>query len=314
MGGANAQRDRGEVWRLTGAQHGVIARWQLLQLGMNARAIEHRIAHARLLRVFPGVYAVGRRGLGDEGWWMAAVLSCGPKAALSHQSGGALWEMLRSPAVGSAPLPIHVSVPAPLAPRTAGIVVHRRIDLEPELRWHRGIPVTSPTLTLVDLASCLSASELERAIGEADKRDLIDPEALRKALLLMPRRPGRNRLLRLLDRRTFTFTDSELEWRFLPIARRAGLPPPLTQHNINGFRVDFYWPALGLVVETDGLRYHRTPAQQARDRRRDQVLTVAGLTALRFTHDQIRFEAAEVERTLGAVVSRLAAPARLSPP
>jgi len=47
-------------------------------------------------------------------------------------------------------------------------------------------------------------------------------------------------------------------------------------------------PELGLVVETDGLRYHRTPAQQARDRRRDQLHTAAGLTTLRFTHAQVR--------------------------
>lgn len=71
-------------------------------------------------------------------------------------------------------------------------------------------------------------------------------------------------LRELLDRQTFTLTDSALERLFLPIARRAGLPPPLTGQLVNGFRVDFHWPALALVVETDGLRYHRTPAQQAR--------------------------------------------------
>jgi len=64
---------------------------------------------------------------------------------------------------------------------------------------------------------------------------------------------------------------------------------------------------LGLVVETDSLRYHRTPAKQARDRLRDQVHTAAGLTPLRFTHAQIRFERAHVTRTLVAVARRLAA-------
>jgi hypothetical protein len=87
-------------------------------------------------------------------------------------------------------------------------------------------------------------------------------------------------------------------------ARRAGLPEPLTRYRLNGFRVDFYWPELGLVVETDGLRYHRTPAEQARDRLRDQAHAAAGLTALRFTHAQIRWEAAQVERTLTAVADR----------
>ena len=76
---------------------------------------------------------------------------------------------------------------------------------------------------------------------------------------------------------------------------------------MNGFRVDFYWPDLGLVVETDGLRYHRTPARQARDRLRDQVHTAAGLTPLRFTHAQVRYEPKHVKRTLAAVGGRLAA-------
>src|SRR4051794_12349880 len=70
------------------------------------------------------------------------------------------------------------------------------------------------------------------------------------------------------------------------MAARAGLPRPQTQIYLNGFRVDFYWPDLGLVVETDGLRYHRTPQQQARDRLRDQAHAASGLTPLRFTHAQ----------------------------
>jgi very-short-patch-repair endonuclease len=75
--------------------------------------------------------------------------------------------------------------------------------------------------------------------------------------------------------------------------------------SLNGFKVDFYWPDLGLVVETDGLRYHRTPAEQARDRRRDQAHTAAGLRALRFTHAQVVFEGGHVESTLVAVAQRV---------
>jgi very-short-patch-repair endonuclease len=75
---------------------------------------------------------------------------------------------------------------------------------------------------------------------------------------------------------------------------------------VSGYKVDFYWPDLGLVVETDGLRYHRTPAEQARDRVRDQAHTAAGLTPLRFTRAQVRFEPDHVLATLRAVARRLA--------
>lgn len=229
--------------------------------------------------------------------WTAAVLSCGAQAALSHESAAALWGIRP----GGGPL-IEVSVPVGVWRRGPGIVVHRRIGLGREdLARHRGIPVTSPVCTLVDLAPRLPTKQLEAVINEADTLDLVNPEALRQALDARAGRPGVAVLRKLLDRQTFTLTDSELERLFLPIAGRSGLPPPLTGRRLNGFRVDFYWPELRLVVETDGLRYHRTPAQQARDRRRDQAHLATGLKPLRFTHAQVKFEPAYVEATLTAV-------------
>ncbi|MGH2982426.1 MAG: endonuclease domain-containing protein [Solirubrobacterales bacterium] len=241
---------------------------------------------------------------------MAAVLSCGPGAALSHETAAGLWAICRAP-----PGVIDVSVPACLDPRPPGIRVHRRTCLSAgDIRRRYGIPLTSPVYTLVDLAARLEADQLEAAINEADKRDLTDPESLRTALDQISRRPGVARLRTLLDRGAFTLTDTHLERLFLPLARRAGLPPPQTQRPVNGFRVDFHWPDLGLVVETDGLRYHRTPAQQAKDRVRDQVHAAAGLTPLRFTRAQVRFEPDHVEAVLGSVARRLGAERGDRPP
>jgi very-short-patch-repair endonuclease len=187
-----------------------------------------------------------------------------------------------------------------------GIVVHRRSILSPrEVTRHEGIPVTTPVCTLIDIAAQMRPDQLEAAINEADELDLTDPEELRATLDEVPRRPGIGPMRNVLDRRTFTLTDSELERRFLPLARAAGLGTPLTGRQVNGFRVDFYWPDLGLVVETDGLRYHRTPAQQARDRVRDQAHTAAGMTQLRFTRAQVVLEPRHVRATLAAVVRRL---------
>jgi very-short-patch-repair endonuclease len=156
----------------------------------------------------------------------------------------------------------------------------------------------------LDIATRLPRGTLEAAVNEADKLDLVDPESLRAGLESRKGQHGVRPLRALLDRTTFVLTDSELERRFLRIARRARLPNPQTQARVNGFRVDFYWPDLGLIVETDGLRYHRTPSQQARDRLRDQTHTAAGLTPLRFTHGQIRYEPKSVQVTLEAVARR----------
>ncbi len=188
--------------------------------------------------------------------------------------------------------------------RRPGITAHRRCLTAQETTVRHGIPVTTPATTIVDLAPGLTRHELETAINEADKLDLIDPEALRAAAGEMGRRRGASTVRRVLDHRTFTLTDSETERRFLPIARKAGLPLPLTQQYVNDFKVDFYWPDLGLIVETDGLRYHRTPAEQARDRLRDQTHTAAGLTCLRFTRAQVRFEPAHVGAVLSSVAAR----------
>jgi very-short-patch-repair endonuclease len=268
---------------------------------MSRHAIYHRIAKGRLHRVMRGVYAVGRPQLTRYGRWMAAVLRCGPGAVLSHESAAALWG-IGAERRGK----IEVSAPAHVARRSPGIVLHRRSTLAPgEVTRRHRIPVTTPVATLIDIAACLGRDQLETAINEADKLGLVGPEALRSAIDSAIPRPGVAALREILDRRTFTRTDSWLERRFLPIARRAGLPPPLTQQWVNGFKVDFYWPDLGLVVETDGLRTHRTPAEQARDRIRDQVHTAAGLTPLRFTHAQVGFEPQHVRASLSAVSDRL---------
>jgi very-short-patch-repair endonuclease len=285
------------VWKLAARQHGVVTRSQLRALGYRPDEIDRRVRRGRLHRVHRGVYAVGRPGLTPHGTWLAAVLSCGPHAALSHGSAAALWRIRRTSG------PREVSVPRRVLRRHAGIVVHRRTAFE--ATTHDGIPVTTPVCTLVDLAASLSPESLEAAVNEADSLDLVNPEQLRSALDAVGPRPGVAALRRMLDRRIFVLTDSELERLFVPLVRQTGLSRPQTGVWVNGFRVDFYWPDLGLVVETDGLRYHRTPAKQARDRRRDQVHTAAGLTPLRFTHAQVRYDPRHVVATLDAVADRL---------
>ncbi len=300
--GEDGARGKAGILGVARSQHGVISRQQLLDLGLSRKAIAHMVSSDRLHSLWPRVYAVGRPELTSHGRWIAAVLSCGPVALLSHESAAALWEIHLSRRSW-----VEVSVPAHLIRRhRRGIIAHRRVpEAMQEACIFRGIPVTSPSLTLVDLAARVSRDQLEAAINAADKRELADPERLRRELPKLAALPGAGALREALDRRTFTFTDSSLERRFLPLARRAGLPKPRTRCRVNGFAVDFYWPDLGLVVETDGLRYHRTPAQQARDRIRDQAHAAAGLTALRFTHAQVRFESDRVVSTLAAVARRL---------
>jgi len=291
-----------ELWELVRRQHGVVTRAQLIDFGLATGAIAHRLRRGRLHRVHYGVYAVGRPDLSRTGRWMAAVISCGPEAVLSHRGAAALHGI--ATAAGGR---IEVTVPPASARRRPGLRVYRRTVGTAERTVVDGVPVTTVERTLLDLAPLLSRKRLEAAVNAADKHDMVDPEQLRAALARYAGQRGVVRLRQLLDRHTFTLTDSDLECEFLPIVWAAGLDRPRTGEWVNGFEVDFYWPDLGLVVETDGLRYHRTPATQARDRLRDQTHTAAGLTTLRFTHAQVHYEPRHVRSTLAAVGRRLGA-------
>ena len=292
------------AWELAGRQHGVVARRQLLALGFNKREIEHRVSRGRLHLVMRGIYAVGWPRLTKKRRWMTAVLACGEGAVLSHRSAAALWgigfERERL---------IDISVRRRAELKRPGLRVRGRPSLGPEdVTSVDGIPVTAIVQTLLDLATELPPGRLERAVNEADKYDLVDPETLRSRLGDHVGEPGTKALRKLLDKRTFRLSDSDLEVLFRPIARKAGLPPPLTKQKVNGFEVDFFWPDLGLVVETDGLRYHRTPSTQTRDARRDRAHTLAGMTPLRFTHYEIRYEPSQVRDELTRVARTLMRP------
>ncbi len=237
-----------------------------------------------------GAYAVGRPDLTREGWLMAAVLSSGEGSWISHETGAELLEVRRPE-----PGPIEVSTLAARRSRRPGLRVHRRERSDCHTVMEvRGIPVTTVPALMVDMAHRWPANHLEAAINQADVRDLLDPEAMRAALGAFAGQPGVRVVRELLDAATFLLTDSELERLFLRLVRRAGLPDPRTQRYLGSHRVDFLWPDLGLVVETDGLRYHRTAFQQRKDLERDQANRARGFVPARFTHWQVRFQPGHV--------------------
>lgn len=290
-----------QAWELAGRQHGIVARKQLLALGFGRRSIQHRIERGRLFPVSLGVYAVGWPALNQKRRWMAAVLAGGEGAALSHRSAAAMWE------IGSEqPGRIDVSVRRRCEPRGPGVRFRGRPSMSAQdIVLRDDIPVTSPARTLVDLATELSPMALERAVNDADKRDLVDPERLREELIRFSRQPGVRSLRQLLDKLFFQLSDSDLEIYFRRIMKATKLPMPLSKQRVNGFEVDFFWPDLGLVVETDGLRYHRTPSAQIRDARRDRAHVMAGMAPLRFTHYEVRYEPARVRSALTKTIAIL---------
>ena len=275
-----------QIAALAGAQHGVVARGQLIALGLSGQAVDRRLRGGRLHLVHRGVYAVGHRVMPVEGRWMAAVLAAGENAMLSHASAAAAWD-LRPVGAGV----IHVTVPGdPGRKRRRGIRVHRSPTITPrDTTAHRGIPITTPVRTIIDLATSLKGRPLEHALDLAEQRGLVDFAELHKAIEAHPTRPGSPSLQAMLSRYSAgtTVTRSELEELFLALCERHGLPRPNVNTRIEGVEVDFAWRGARLIVEVDGYAYHRSPRAFEDDRARDVTLTVAGWTVLRFTWAQI---------------------------
>jgi hypothetical protein len=212
------------IARLASKQHGVVARRQLVALGVGRTAIQRRVAAERLHVVHRGVYAVGHVRLPPLGRWMAAVLACGGAAVLSHLCAAALWDLLR---YGGARA--HVTVPRGRG-GPAAIAVHETRRLAAADRAVRdGIPVTSVPRTLLDLAESVPPARLEQAVEQADRLRLLDVRALAELERRATGRRGLTALRALLaDLRPASDTRSQLERLFLAVVSDARLPPPAT--------------------------------------------------------------------------------------
>lgn len=283
-------------------QHGVVSWQQLVAAGLGRGAIAHRVRAGLLHRLHRGVFAVGHVALTRESRWMAAVLAYGSRAALSHASALAHWDLRASSA---AIIDIAVRSRNGLA-RRQGIRLHRLGALTAtEVATHRGIPTTSVARTLLDAASRLQRPGLARAVERAEVLRLFDLGAVLGTLSAHPTHPGARRLRNALAvYRDDELTRSELEARFLTLCADHHIPRPLVNRVVDGEEVDFYWPEQRLIVETDGRRTHLTPAAFERDRASDARRALAGDRVVRFTHRQVCDEAARVAGTLLGLLGR----------
>jgi predicted transcriptional regulator of viral defense system len=256
------------VAELASRQFGVVARRQLVALGLSRSAIDRRVAAGRLHPLHRGVFALGHRAIERRSHWLAAVLACGPEAVLSHRTAAALWGIR-----DTARTTIDVTV-SKRGHSREGITLHRaRLD-ESDRTTHDRIPTTSLPRTLLDLASSTPLDAVVRALEEAERQRLIDTRPIRDLVGRANGHQGVGRLARALaayDPQA-TRTRSDLERTFLALCKSRGLPRPTVNTLIEGYEVDAVWPEHNLIVELDGYAYHRTRAAFERDRRRDAAL------------------------------------------
>jgi very-short-patch-repair endonuclease len=234
---------------------------------------------------------------------MAAVLAAGAGAVLSHRSAAALWGIRHTTSTT-----VDVTVPHPLRPRP-GVRPHRARLRDDEVTEHNGIPTTTPPRTLLDLAAVLPTRHLERAINEAEYRQLTDPLSLAALAARYPRRPGVPKIRQLLkaDSLGATLTRSELEDRFLQMLDVEKLPRPAinTLIHLDGHTIeaDCTWPSRHLIVELDGYATHTTRRAFERDRARDRRLQAAGWRVARITWRQLHDDPDAIASELRALLA-----------
>lgn len=279
------------ILELAARQHGVVARWQLLDAGVSAGAIEHRLKKRTLHPVHRGVYRTGPVAARYQPE-MAALLACGGGAALSHRTAAAIWGMA-PPARRDAP--IDVTASCTLRGPASGVCLHR-CSLEPgDVTQRHDLSLTTPARTIFDLAADLDPYALERVFARALRRDLVAVDGVEGMLLRHPHQRGCRTLRALLDAAAGpALTHSKAEAGFLALLRRGGVPRPLVNAVVCGLEVDFFWPDRGVVVEVDGFAYHSHRGAFERDRERDGILVGEGLTVMRVTWRQIQNEPEKV--------------------
>ncbi|MDQ3573204.1 MAG: DUF559 domain-containing protein [Actinomycetota bacterium] len=180
-----------------------------------------------------------------------------------------------------------------------------------ELRRHQGLPITSPSLTVLDIAGSDPSREFRAVLNEARVKRLVTDASLTATLDRHPMRGGAKALRAELDRRLgHLVTHSHAEARCLELMIASGLTPDATQAHIGRYRVDFLYRSERLVVEVDGYRYHSSRDRFVADRRRRADLIARGYEVFPVTWADLAERPAATMQSLRLALDRRRVSAR----
>lgn len=283
--------------RVAARQHGVYTRSQARRAGMSERQVDRRVRTGLWQRFYAGVYASAGTPSTWEARALAACLSAGSDAAVSHRTAGACLGLLD---VRTTTIEVTVPHERRLGDHGERIVHRARTFGQDDIRYVAGIPVTRPERTIVDLAGVLDAGQLEAVVDTALRRRLVSIKRLRRYIRDrgLGRHRGVGRLRRVLDDRERGVPEGELERRFLHLLDRHRLPHPTRQHRVRRYRIDFAYPDQRVAIELDDYGSHSGVGRFRSDRRRQNVLVLEDWRVLRFTWDDVTRDPDGVRRTL----------------
>ncbi len=292
-----------DIVPLSRAQHGAVSLEQLRSAGLTPTEIRTRVRHGRLVHLWRGVYAAGDPELMPLVRPAAALLSLGPASCLSHRSACAIWGFGQAESST-----VDVTLVAVNRHPRAGIRLHRIKHLHSQdTATHKNLRLTSPARTLIDFAAQATSSELLDAFGDARARGLLSDTALDATLSRAPTNHHGAAIVRAILREGGTYERSKAERIVRRLCRKAELPEPAVNRRILGFRADFCWLDIKLILEVDGYQTHGSRLSFESDRRRDQVHSAAGYVVIRVTWRQLQQEPLAVLVRLGQAMALRAA-------
>jgi hypothetical protein len=268
---------------------GHIDHHELRRLGLTHSAISVRCRAGKLIRVFRGVYAVGHVQRTPAARADAAVLACGDRTALSHDSAAAFY--------GLRDWPREPEVSSPRRFRIAGIHAHLTTTLtRADVTVRSGLRVTTVARTTADIAARLTDVQLTRLIHEARRnRDLSNAELAR--------------LYELCPRAADVYDSEEAPSRsvfqheFKAFLVRFDLPIPEFEAPWHGYEVDAFYEDHRLIIELDGYRDHSQPDRFEADRERDALAIELRFDTLRITWKRLKHKPAPLARQFRAILA-----------
>ncbi len=285
---------------LAARQYGVVTRRQLNDLGYSDDAIDRAVASGRLHHWHRSVFAVGHRDLSPHGLCMAAILFRGEGALIGFQSAVWLWGLERK-----LEIPVHVSVRWRGHAQDAIGLHHCPALREEDVAETERLPVTGVARTLLDYASEAKTLRLERAIDQADRRELLDLAEIDLITEEVRGHRGRGPLRRAMTiYRENAFTRSGGEKRLLAALADAGVLRPAVNNFVEGYELDFFWERERFAVELDSWEHHGGRRSFEEDRERQEELAMAGIETIRITGTRLRREPRKVAMRIAAHLDR----------
>jgi very-short-patch-repair endonuclease len=278
------QKPEAVLAQLAQRRHGAVARHEVLAHGLTPKMIEWRISVGHLVPVHPGVYLVGLGPPSPLAYEAAAILACRPRALLGASTAASHWK-LPTARDGQIDVMVVGRGRRPLE----GVRVRAISELaRGELRYLDGLPLSSPSLTLLDLAGMPGYAQLPEALNEARVQRIVTDGDLRATLAAHPTRRGAGALRRLLDSEQGPrILRSTAERKALRVMREHAIEPDGSDVQIGPYRVDFWFERERVAVEVDGYRYHGTPKRFVDDRRRTGYLAGLGIQVYPLTWNDL---------------------------